>query len=139
MSLSPVAQYIYPLIIFSNAEFSAALRRVYNILHDETWHKKVGKNAHRNTRLRILREKVIVLITGYKVDMTKLKEKWRVFPMEVLKIDANENGLKRKLIVVPEDEGQNEIVERLGRAIEVRKIDSYVYTTPDLLMYISLL
>jgi hypothetical protein len=80
-------------------------------------------------------KKILVMITGYKVSVAKLKEKWHVYPME----DVNEDGekqLKRKLLVVPKDEGRNEIVERLSNAVDTGKISDHIWATPGLPMLI---
>jgi len=75
------------------------------------------------------------MITGYKVPIVKLKEKWHVYPME--DINGNEeNTLKRKLVVVPRDEGRDEIVERLSQAADAGKISDRVWATPGLPMLI---
>ncbi len=47
-----------------------------------------------------------------------------------------ENGLERKLVVVPHDEGRDEIVDRLSNAAKTGKIDNYVWATPGLPMLI---
>jgi hypothetical protein len=80
-------------------------------------------------------KKILVLITGYKVSVDKLKEKWHVYPMEDVD-DDGENPLKRKLVVVPRDEGRNEIVGRLSKAVDTGKISDYVWATPGLPMLI---
>ena len=64
-----------------------------------------------------------------------LQEKWHVYPMEDVD-DDGENPLKRKLVVVPRDEGRNEIVGRLSSAVENGKINDYVWATPGLPMLI---
>ena len=45
-------------------------------------------------------------------------------------------NLKRKLVIVPHDEGREKIVERLSKAAEEGKIDGYVWATPGLPMLI---
>ncbi|MDX1814204.1 MAG: A24 family peptidase C-terminal domain-containing protein, partial [Candidatus Bathyarchaeia archaeon] len=80
-------------------------------------------------------KKILVLVTGYKVPLAKLKEKWHIYPMEDVK-DNGENPLERKLIVVPKDEGRNGIVERLSNAIDTGKISDRVWVTPGLPMLI---
>jgi archaeal preflagellin peptidase FlaK len=135
-SLSPISQFIFPLTIFSNAVLFAAASGIYMILRNLVWHKKTGKKmfagalAHES-----LWKKVVILITGYKVTVAKLKEKWHVFPMEDVE-DDGENALKRKLVVVPRDEGRDKIVERLSNAAQAGKIDAYVWATPGLPMLI---
>ena len=64
-------------------------------------------------------KKFLVLITGYKMNVCKVKEKWHIFPME--DIDDRYVDLKRKLVIVPRDEGRDKIVERLSKAAEDRK------------------
>ena len=39
-------------------------------------------------------KKIIILITGYKVTIAKLKEKWHIFPME--DVEDGENALQTK-------------------------------------------
>ena len=80
-------------------------------------------------------KKFVILITGYKVTVAKLKEKWHVFPMEDVEEDA-EKTLKRKLVIIPRDEERDKIVERLSNAADAVKIDAYVWATPGLPMLI---
>ena len=79
-------------------------------------------------------KKIVILITGYKITIAKLKEKWHIFPME--DVDDAENALQRKLVVVPNEEGRDKIVERLSSAVQAGKIDTYVWATPGLPMLI---
>ena len=68
------------------------------------------------------------------MNISKLKEKWHIFPME--DVDEENGDLKRKLVVVPKDEGRDKILQRLSDAIETQKIDRYVWATPGLPMLI---
>ena len=43
---------------------------------------------------------------------------------------------KRKLIVVPKDEGRDEVVARLSKAVDAGKIGAKVWATPGLPMLI---
>jgi preflagellin peptidase FlaK len=135
-SLSPIAQFMFPLTIFSNAVLFAAASGLYMVLHNFIWHKKNGKKmfsgalAHESVW-----KKTLILITGYKVTIAKLKEKWHVFPMEDVEADG-ENSLKRKLVVIPSEDGRDGIVERLSNAAQAGKIDAYVWATPGLPMLI---
>jgi len=134
-SLSPIAQYMFPLTIFSNAVLFAAASGIYMILHNLVWHKKNGKKMFTGTLAHeSMWKKIVILITGYKVTVAKLKEKWHVFPME--DVDDGENALKRKLVVIPSEDGRDKIVERLSSAVQAGKIDTYVWATPGLPMLI---
>jgi len=135
-SLSPVSQVIYPMTIFSNGVLFAAASGLYMILRNFVWHKKNGKKMFTGTLVHESAwKKILILITGYKVTIAKLKEKWHIFPMEDVEAD-DENVLKRKLVVIPNDEGRNGIVERLSNAAQTGKIDTYVWATPGLPMLI---
>ena len=135
-SLSPVSQFIYPLTIFSNAVLFAAASGLYMILHNFVWHKKNGKEMFTGTLAHeSVWKKILILITGYKVTIAKLKEKWHVFPMEDVESEG-ENTLKRKLVVIPSDDRRDGIVERLSNAAQAGKIDTYVWAAPGLPMLI---
>ena len=133
--LSPISQFIFPLTIFGNAVLFAAASGIYMILRNVIWHKKnrqkmfTGTLAHES-----IWKKIVILITGYKVTVAKLREKWHVFPME--DVEDGEGILNRKLVVIPSDEGRDGIVGRLSNAVQAGKIDSYVWATPGLPMLI---
>jgi preflagellin peptidase FlaK len=134
--VSPLAQNLFPLTIFSNSVLFAAASGIYMVL------RNLAHRATSGTRLfedalstESIGKKLLVMITGYQVQVAKLKEKWHVYPME----DINDNGedvLERKLVVVPKDEGRNDVVERLSNAVEAGKISNRVWATPGLPMLI---
>ena len=135
-AISPISQFIFPITIFSNAVLFAAASGIYMVLRNLVWHKQNGTKMFQGTLAsESIGKKLIILITGYKVTVAKLKEKWHVFPMEDLAED-DEKTLKRKLVVIPRDEGREKIVERLSKAVAAGKIDAYVWATPGLPMLI---
>ena len=133
--ISPLAQNLFPLTIFSNSVLFAAASGLYMILRNFTHRVTTGKKLFEGTlSSESIGKKLLVMITGYKVPIAKLKEKWHDYPMEDLVNDKN--LLKRKLVVVPRDEGRDEIVERLSSAISADKISDGVWVTPGLPMLI---
>ena len=135
-SLSPISQVIYPMTIFSNGVLFAAASCVYMVLHNFVWHRRNGKEMFSGALAReSMGKKILVLITGYKVTIAKLKEKWHVFPMEDVETEGDA-ALKRKLVVIPSDDGRDGMVERLSNAAQSGKIDTYVWATPGLPMLI---
>jgi preflagellin peptidase FlaK len=135
--VSPLSQNLFPLTIFSNAVLFAAATGIYMLLYNIIWHKKTGKKTFDGTlATESIGKKIIALITGYKVSVAKLKEKWHIYPMEDMEEENSENPVKRKLVVVPRDEGRDEIVARLSKAVDAGKIDAYVWATPGLPMLI---
>ncbi len=134
--LSPTSQVIFPVTIFGNGVLFAAVSAIYIVGRNVVWHRKTGKKMFAGTLAQeSIGKKILILITGYKVTVDKLKAKWHVFPMEDVE-DKGENSLERKLVVVPRDTGRDEIVERLSKAADAGKIDNYVWATPGLPMLI---
>jgi preflagellin peptidase FlaK len=134
--VSPISQVLFPLTIFSNAVLFAAASGIYMFFRNIVWNVRYGRKIFEGTlAAESIGKKILVLITGYKVSVAMLQEKWHVYPMEDVD-DDGENPPKRKLVVVPRDEGRNEIVGRLSSAVENGKINDYVWATPGLPMLI---
>jgi len=130
--VSPLTQNIFPLTIFTNSVLLAAASGLYMLLRNLIQRVAAGEKLFEGTlATESIGKKILVMITGYKVSVAKLKEKWHVYPMEDVD-DNGENQLKRKLVVVPRDEGRNEIVERLSNAVDTGKISNHVWATPGL-------
>jgi preflagellin peptidase FlaK len=133
---SPLAQNLFPLTIFTNSVLFAAASGVYMFLRNLIQRATTGNKLFEGSlATESIGKKILVMVTGYKVSVAKLKEKWHVYPMEDID-DYDEDQLKRKLVVVPRDEGRNEIVERLSNAVDTGKISDHVWATPGLPMLI---
>jgi preflagellin peptidase FlaK len=134
-AVSPTSQLIFPITIFGNAVLFAAASGIYMIMRNFIWHKKTKTKMFQGTLAsESIGKKFLVLITGYKMTVSKVQEKWHIFPLE--DIEESDVSLKRKLVIVPHDEGREKIVERLSQAAQEGKIDGYVWATPGLPMLI---
>jgi preflagellin peptidase FlaK len=136
-AISPTSQIIFPITIFGNSVLFAAASCIYMILRNLIWHKKTQTKLFTGTLAsESIAKKFIVLLTGYRMSVSKVKEKWHIFPLEDIENDMG--NLKRKLVVVPhdDDEGRVKIVERLSKAAEEGEIGDYVWATPGLPMLI---
>jgi preflagellin peptidase FlaK len=129
---SPVSQTFFPLSIFSNSVLLAALMTVALLAYNLLWRYRTGgklfEGSYENASLG---RKILVLITGYKVSVTKLKQKWHVYPLEDV-AEESESHIKRKLMTFPKDEGREAIVERLEKAVQGGAIQDGVWATPGL-------
>lgn len=133
---SPISEILFPVSVFSNAVLFAATTAVYLFLRNMFWRLKSGNELFgKNYENQSMGRKILVLITGYKVPLSKLKEKWHMYPMEDIEQNAD-GATKRKLLVIPRDEGRNETVQRLASAAEDGKIKRDVWATPGLPMLI---
>ncbi len=135
--LSPLSQMLFPITILSNAVLVAAASAVYLLLRNLA-RKATGTPLFEGTLAKeSLGKKILVLITGQKFSISTLKAKWHVYPMEDISEEENSEGnFKRALVVVPKDEGRDEIVARLSKAADEGKIGAKVWATPGLPMLI---
>jgi preflagellin peptidase FlaK len=136
--LSPLAQNIFPFTIFRNSILVAAGSVLVMLLVNTKQRLTIGKRVFEGTlAAESIWKKILVLMTGYKVPLARLQEKWHVYPLEdIIEEENGETLLKRKLLVMPKDEGREEIVKRLSGGVASGKIDSHVFATPGLPMLI---
>jgi preflagellin peptidase FlaK len=134
-AISPQSTLIFPITILSNAVMFAAASGVYMILRNIFWHRKYKTALFAGSLAKeSWGKKILILLTGYKMNVSRLKEKWHIFPMEDIDERFEENP--RRLVVVPREEGRDEIVAHLSEAAEAGKIDRFVWATPGLPMLI---
>jgi preflagellin peptidase FlaK len=130
--ISPISTNFFPLSIFNNSVLLAALMAIVMLLYNVSWRLKTGNKlfggAYANESAG---RKIMILLTGYRTSVNKMKEKWHIYPLE----DTEENPekqLSRKLLIVPKDEGRDAVIKRLDEAVETGKIPDRVWATPGL-------
>lgn len=135
--LSPLSQTIFPLTVLSNSVLIAALSSFYllfsNIIHRATTGQPFFEGS---LSAESIGKKFLTLITGQKVSLDDLKAKWHIYPIEDVTEVYGSGALKRRLIIIPRDEGRDKIVERLSNAFNDGKITHNVWATPGLPMLI---
>jgi preflagellin peptidase FlaK len=132
---SPIMNMFFPVTVFSNSVVLAALTAIYLLFHNIVWRWRTGKPLFEGEQKEApIGKKLLVLVTGYKVHVEKLKEKWHVYPLE--DVEETESETKRKLLILPKDEEREAIVKRLEKAVKAGKIHEKVWTTPGLPMLI---
>ncbi|MEM0008103.1 MAG: A24 family peptidase C-terminal domain-containing protein [Candidatus Bathyarchaeia archaeon] len=133
---SPIMKMFFPVTVFSNSVILAALTAVYLLFHNLLWRIRTGNPLFEGEqREASIGKRLLILATGYKVPIKKLKEKWHIYPLEDVE-NTEEGEVKRKLLVLPKDEEREAIVKRLENAIEAGKISEKVWATPGLPMLI---
>ena len=132
---SPLLQLIFPLTILSNGVLFAAATGIYMLFRNLILGRgKRGKLFEGTLAKESIGKKFLVLITGYRFPVAKLKEKWHIFPMEDIEVNAESSV--RKLVILPREDGRDAIVERLSAAVKDGKISDKVWATPGLPMLI---
>jgi preflagellin peptidase FlaK len=134
--VSPISRIFFPIAVFSNSVLFAALTAVAILLYNMLERVRTGKTLFEGEQGKeSIGKKILILITGYKVSVNVLKAKWHVYPLEDIEEEADDK-IKRKLIVLPKDEGRDQIVERLQRAADTGKIQNRVWASPGLPMLV---
>ena len=133
---SPISQMFFPVTVFSNGIiFSAGAALIIlgiNIVDRFRSGKPLFQDDHRDEPFW---KKALVLVTGYRMPITKLKEKWHIYPLEDIEVDADGHE-QRRLMLLPKDEGRDKVMERLEEAAASGKIELRIWATPGLPMLI---
>jgi hypothetical protein len=102
----------------------------YALSRNILWKLKNKKRIFEGIENESLGRKIIALISGYKVKISKL-DKGHLFPLEDIEIDE-EGNYKRKLLTFPNYEEREEIISRITDNIENEKLGGGVWATPGL-------
>ena len=129
--ISPISKNLFPITVFSNSVLFAALMTLVMAGYNMVWRVRTGGELFEKYENGSWARKALILVTGYKVPVQKLKEKWHVYPLEDAEEDA-EGNLKRKLVTIPKDEGRDAVVSRLDSAVKNGKIPDAIWATPGL-------
>jgi len=127
--LQPYSDFVsplFPITVFCNAVILAALSVLYAVGRNYLWKRKSGRRLFEGFEGESSWRKLLVFVSGYKIDISQLEKKEHLYPLE----DFNED--KRKLLVVPKDEDRSEIVERIQGAEREGKLPNEVWATPGL-------
>ena len=137
--VSPTSQLFFPVTIFSNSVILVLVPVFWMISRNVWWRYNTRKRLFQGEQTKeSIGKKILVFITGYKMPISNLKEKWHIYPLE--DIDENsESGFKRKLMVMPKDEGRNNVVDRLEKAVNTGVIEDHVWASPGLPMMIPII
>ena len=134
--VSVISKSYLPISVFTNSVLFAAFTAVALLFYNLAWRLRTHENLFQGDhRKESIGKKILVLLTSYKVPVEELKAKWHVYPMEDAERD-HENLLRRRLIILPRDEGRTEVVERLDDAVKSGAIPNRIWATPGLPMLI---
>ena len=136
--ISPLSQLLFPITVLSNAVLVAAASALYLLSRNIARKITTGKPLFDGSLAQeSIGKKILVLVTGQKFPLATLKAKWHVYPLEDISVPKSEgDNPQRKLMVMPTDEGRDDVVARLSQAAEAGQIDSKVWATPGLPMLI---
>ena len=133
---SVILKTLFPITVFSNAVLFAAATAIYMLFRNVYWHLKTGNHLFEGGQEKeSLGKKILVLLTGYKMPIDKVKKKWHLYPLEDI-VEESEQKPRRKLIIIPSDENRNAVIERLEKAIRSGSIEDRILATPGLPMLI---
>jgi preflagellin peptidase FlaK len=121
---------IFPLTIFTNSVLFGALSVFYALFRNLIWTVRNRGGLFWGLETESLGRKILALLSGYKIQVSKLK-KGHMFPLEDVQVN-DEGKKKNKLLVFPRDEEREKIVARLVENVEGKKTDGWVWATPGL-------
>jgi preflagellin peptidase FlaK len=118
---------LFPITIFTNSVLLGALSVFYTLFRNLLWSAINKESIFENMKTESFSHKVLAIISGYKVKMSKL-ENGHMYPLE--DVETAEDGTKkRKLLTFPKYEDREDIIKRLKENV---KENSEVWVTPGL-------
>jgi preflagellin peptidase FlaK len=125
----------FPITVFSNAVLLAASSALYALARNSLWRYKTRRKLFEGFEEESTGRKILALLCGYKVSITKLEEIDHLYPLE--DVHRLETGrIERKLLVFPKDEDRQLIVDRVLNAKREGQLQDDVWITPGLPMLI---
>jgi preflagellin peptidase FlaK len=133
---SPISRVFFPLTVFTNSVILVIVPVLWILSRNIHWRWTTGKRLFEGDQTsESAGKKFLVLITGYKISIDKLKEKWHVYPLEDIEEDV-EGNFRRKLTVLPNDENRQNRVGKLEKAVKDGRIEDMVWASPGLPMLV---
>jgi preflagellin peptidase FlaK len=121
---------LFPITIFTNSVLLGALSVFYALSRNLLWKIRNKRGTFEGIESESFGRKILALISGYKVKVTKL-EKGHLFPLEDVEVN-DEGHNKRKLLVFPKYEEREEIIARVIENVKKEGFDRGVWATPGL-------
>jgi len=121
---------LFPLTIFTNSVLVGALSVFYVLFRNLLWKVRNGGGVFDGLETGSFGRKFLALVSGYKVELSKLKT-GHMYPLEDVEVN-DEGEAKRKLLVFPKDEEREEIVSRILENVNEESLDGGVWATPGL-------
>ena len=126
---------LFPITIFTNSVLLGALSIFYAIFRNILWTVRNKENVFEGMETESFGRKILALISGYKVKMSKL-EKGHMYPLE--DVEFTDGGEKhRKLLVFPKYEEREDIIARIQENVKEKKHEVWVTPGLPLLIFIT--
>jgi preflagellin peptidase FlaK len=121
---------LFPLTIFTNSVLLGALSVFYALIRNLIWKTRNKGNLFNGLETESFGHKILALISGYKVNLSKLKA-GHLYPLEDVEV-SDDGEAKRKLMVFPKDEEKEEIISRIIENKKEKRLEDGVWVTPGL-------
>jgi preflagellin peptidase FlaK len=121
---------LFPLTIFTNSVLLGALSVFYALIRNLLWTTRNSMGLFQGLGTEPLSHKLLALLSGYKVKVSKLEE-GHSYPLEDIEV-TDEGKKKRKLMVFPKDEEREELIARIVENVKEERGDGEVWVTPGL-------
>ena len=126
---------LFPITVFTNSVLLGALSVFYALFRNILWTARNREGVFEGLETESFGRKILALISGYKVKMSKL-EKGHMYPLE--DVELTEGGQKnRKLLVFPKYEEREDIIARIREDVKMEKREVWVTPGLPLLIFIT--
>ncbi|MDH5447896.1 MAG: prepilin peptidase [Candidatus Bathyarchaeota archaeon] len=132
--LSGFVSFIFPITVFSNGVIIAALSVFYALLRNLLWRQRTGQKLFEGYENESFGRKTLALLCGYKVSVADLEGSF-LYPLEDYQT-TQQGEMKRRLLLFPNDENREKIVQRIIKAKSEGKTQNTIWATPGLPMLI---
>lgn len=126
---------LFPITIFSNSVLLGALSVFYALFRNLLWRIRNKEGVFEGLQTESFGHKILALLSGYKVKMSKL-ENGHMFPLEDVEL-TDEGEKKRKLLVFPKYEEREDIIARIRENMNEKKHEVWVTPGLPLLIFIT--
>lgn len=133
MQMNSKTHPFIPIAVFNNSVIGAASMAIVLLTYNIS-RKIRGEKLFNGLEGESAWKKILLLVTGYKIALSQLKEKKFVYPLE--EIEMTDSKIKRRIKVrIGITRGEKEL-EKLLKKIESKEIQVKIWVTPALPMII---
>jgi preflagellin peptidase FlaK len=137
-AFQPILGYLhpfFPLIVFTNSYLLSLTSIVYVLVRNVVWKIHTKSSLFEGFEGELFLKKLLVLLSGYKVELSELRKRTHLIPIE----DVSEDGkipLRKMRVFVPAEEDRNTVLDRLEEYVSRGLLPNQLWVTPGLPMLV---
>lgn len=125
-----VISAIFSLSVFDDAILASSLTAVGMVVYNILWRVKTGERLFEGLERESPWKKFLALITGYKVELSKIGKKLHLVPLEEISEGEGGRVIRNLRVFVRADEDMEARIARVNKFSG--KLDGKIWVTPNL-------